>query len=90
MPCVCIVIPLFFFRKVKEEEEAGVEGEVMVKEEVILKGRKRQEWEEEGIHHYVGHITIYCKLISQNFFMHICTYFLYAHVHFVIIMREEG
>ena len=31
--CVCIVIPLIFYRKVKEEEEAGVEGEVMVKEE---------------------------------------------------------
>ena len=30
---MCIVIPLIFFRKVKEEEEAGVEGEVMVKEE---------------------------------------------------------
>ena len=33
MPCVCIVIPLIFYRKVKEEEEAEVEGEVMVKEE---------------------------------------------------------
>ena len=31
--CVCIAITLIFFRKVKEEEEAGVEGEVMVKEE---------------------------------------------------------
>ena len=39
--CVCIVIPLIFYRKVKAKEEAGVEGEVMVKEgeEAGLEGR---------------------------------------------------
>ena len=71
--CVCIVIPLLFFRKVKEEEEAGMEGEVMVKEEVgggnterEGKGRSGSRWGEGMINVSFNHTFCACMLVVYH------------------------
>ena len=67
--CVCIVIPLIFFRKVKEEEEAGVEGEVMVKEE---EGGGNTERGGKGRSGKVGRRNDKCKFQSHILCMYAC------------------